>query len=272
MLVTRERPTVFQIARRAWGSLDQALLWIAPLLIAGLALLSARDAAFAELHDKLGIATLDALEKSAKSGVSIGIAAVLPSFGLDMAVNLITALLTAPIAVAMHRFVLLEEIRRFTVLTPVTLRFAAWIFAFDTLAMIGISTATLAHNGLPLLSGLLMVVLAVGLVILVIKTLVLFPAVAVEEQSDRTSNRIETALNRSNGIFWLTVWSFMLASLPLGLVQAVTIFLLRHFNEPPIFIQLCRNAVTILTVALGAAVASYLYSYAAHRGTPAAQP
>ena len=56
---------------------------------------------------------------------------VWPALGLRTAASLVWALLAAPVAVAMHRFILLDQVTRGPVswLPRYTLAFAAWLAA-----------------------------------------------------------------------------------------------------------------------------------------------
>ena len=114
MLVTIERPGAGQITERAWDSLGQALPWIAPLLLISFILKVGLDFAITGLHGTLNIPTDRALGVIAESsGGGLSVATGLPTLGLSVVEDIARAVIRAPIAVAMHRFILLGEIRRF---------------------------------------------------------------------------------------------------------------------------------------------------------------
>jgi hypothetical protein len=121
-----------------------------------------------------------------------------------------------------------------------------------------------------------------GYWVLVLWTLLLFPSVAVDEPSSSAAKRLDTALERTKGNFWLTFRALFLTLAPLVLVMSL-VFLVPMFKEginpardPSADVArfgtwpylLWGAAGGILLVALGASAASWLYSYAASRNGP----
>lgn len=269
MLVTIERPSAARITERAWDSFWQALPWITPLLLVSFALKVGSDFAITGLHEVLNVPTDDALKIIAESGTSLSVAASLPTLGIALIEDILRALIRAPVAVAMHRFILLGEVRRFQALSWLTLRFAAWIFAFEALGTPVNWILNLDHS-IPIPATVVVSILGIGLSIIAIRILLLYPAVAVGEKNENISSQIEIALHRGDGIFWLTIGSFVLAFLPILAANILVGILLGEFTKPSTITQIWLDLSNTVAIALGAAVASYLYSYAAHRAATAA--
>jgi uncharacterized BrkB/YihY/UPF0761 family membrane protein len=118
--------------------------------------------------------------------------------------------------------------------------------------------------------------------VLVLWTLLLFPAIAVDEPVSSAAKRLDTALERTKGNFWLTFHAMILTLGPLILVMFLVLAgpmfkdgidpardpsadVARFATWPYL---LWSGASYVLMVALGAAAASWLYSYALSRNSP----
>lgn len=258
MLVTIERPTALQIAVRAWSSLFQALPRLALLFSATAILVSVLN----WLPTFFALATVDDLDPIVKSGGSLQGRVVLAAIGLDFVQTLTRAFIVAPAVVAMYRFILLNDADHFSFL--VAGRYAIWSFAITGLAMFFAWMGAFVPQ--MILAFLLVCPLAIGLAILIIKSMLLYPAVAVSEKSASAFSRIETAFKRSGGMFWLTVGALALTLLPVGLIEGAALY--EFGRSASLYAELGGGVVTVFYVVLTAAVASYLYSYAAHRNFP----
>lgn len=182
---------------------------------------------------------------------------------------LLSALVLAPVAVALHRQVLLEET------TPGVIAWQApriWIFAGWSL-LVEIISAVLfmpvaASNG----TALYWLAVAVfGLIVLVISVrwLLIFPAIAVESQAADWKDRILMSWAQTRGHFWLLLaglaGAIVVFFIPAVLV-AVTAILLALLSDSyqlvygvRFAIDLVAGALQPLSIAVAAAVASWFY-------------
>lgn len=264
MLVTAARPTIFGIAKRAWSSLFQAAPRMALLFLIGYVLMAGLDIAIDRLSALLAIPSRDALMAILKSGRRLPWLGISEAFGKDLLVSLLRALITAPLAVAMHRFILLGETHRFYFVSRLTLRFALWLAGLGLPAIILVWLMLFASQDTTLVP--MLTILFIALLLVLMQTLQLFPGVAVEERSADLSARLETALERAEGMFWLTLVALNLTLLPLGLAQAIAV---RAFAKlaahAPLIVPLAKAAEVLMAVVLTASAVSWLYSYSAHK-------
>lgn len=276
MLVTTERPTARQITARAWQSLFSALRRMTPFFLTAFLLLMTVTFLTNRLSHLLPFTPTDYARHLVKPSP-------LPLSGLFLLLAFTTlstilhAVILAPVAVTMHRFILLGETRTgLYAITAVSLRFAAWAALFQvTLGLF--QMIQLLRPGMHLLVGLM----NLGYWVLVLWTLLLFPAVAVEEASSGAANRLDTALERTKGNFWLTFRAMLLTLAPLVLVMSLVFLVpmlkdgINPARDPSVDVArfgtwpylLWGGASSILLVALGAAAASWLYSYAVSRNS-----
>ncbi|HJT42532.1 MAG TPA: hypothetical protein VJ750_03430 [Rhizomicrobium sp.] len=239
-------------------------------MLIAFALIVGLDIAIWLLRSALNIPTDNALDAMAKSSTGLSVAASMPAIGLDAVKVLAQALITAPVAVAIHRFILLGEIRRVDPLSRLTLHFAAWIFAFDIL----VSAFNWALRFLHAMSDGMqwgLIILLINFFIFIIRITLLYPGVAVGEASEGAYRRLDIAFRRSSGMFWLMIGSLVLTLLPAFALAMLAAFIVAFVNialglvSTSIVMQVWFNLFGIFAIALAAAVASYLYSYAAHR-------
>ena len=264
MLITTERPTLWQTAKSAWSSLFQALLAMAPLFLIGFALMVGLNIAIERLDPLLAIPTRDALKELLTGGRRLPWLDVSKAIGMDFAVWLLRAIIAAPMAVAVHRFILLGEVRRVYFLSRLSLRFARWVFVLQ-IPVIILSWLILFATGSTGLPSLLWLLMA-ALIVLLISTSQLLPGVAVDEPSETFSGRIETALERADNMLWRTTATFVLAFLPVILVQVTLVRAGAKLAEhAPLLVPISRAAAGFIAVTLSAALISWIYSYTAHR-------
>ena len=264
MLTTTERPKFWQTAKSAWRSLFQALRQMAPLFLIGFLLMGGLNIAIERLTPLLAIPTRDALKEILTAGRRLPWLDVSKAIGMDFAVWILRAIIAAPLAVAVHRFILLGEVRRFYFLSRLSLKFARWVFLLE-IPVIVLSWLILFATGATGLPSLLWLLMA-ALIVLLISTSQLLPGVAVEEPSETFSGRIETALERSETMLWRTTAAFVLAFLPVILVQVIAVRAGAKLAEhAPLLIPLARAAAGFIAVTLSAALISWIYSYTAHR-------
>jgi hypothetical protein len=269
MLTTTGRPKLFQTVRRAWRSLFQAAGQMIPLFVIAYILMAALDIAAARAPAMLSIPLRDTMKQTLTDGRSLKALDLSKAIGLDIVTMILRAMILAPVAVAMHRFILLGETRRLFFVSRLSLRFAAWIMALDSLALIAWWLILFATGSTGLVPTLYLLMFA--LVIFLIQLLPLFPAVAVEESSPTVSARLETALERAENVFLLTIGALILTFLPVGVAQAIAVKAFAKLAEQaPLIVPLARAAMALIVTALTAAVMSFLYSYCAQR--PRAAP
>jgi len=273
MLVNTERPKLWWTAGLAWRGLFAALPRMALLFVIAYVLLVGLDIATGRVTALLSIPSHDALAAIVKNNSRLPALGLWKAIGLDLAVAALRSVILAPVAVAMHRYVLLGEPRHFFFVSRLSIRFAAWLWALAIPVIIlrwFMLLGTSATGLVPMLSVLLF-----AYVIVLIQILPLFPSVAVEEQMRDRSARLETALERAERMFLLTVGTLVLALLPIILARVIAArAFVKLAQKAPLIAPLAGGVATIITIALGAVVVSVLYSYSAHRAAnaQAAQP
>ena len=295
MLVTVERPTGLQVAGRAWRSIFSAVRQMIPLFIGSVLLLMAWNVAYQWLIGLLPWPSIT-VEMGSRAADPQEISAPLTQ-GLLVGLLYVTVrvIALAPIAVAVHRFILLNEARKAPFfINRLTLRFAVWMALFEIAwTLIGqlydvVPSLILAvpknpdimlHSFFWWLIGLANLIL---MPVIVLRTMLLFPAVAVEEQNGQAPfARLKTATSRAKGSFWMTLIATVLALLPV-FVFWNAVLLAPHYafgvradtmTAPLIgwLYSTGESAVAVLMVALMAATASWLYSHAAQNSRPADQ-
>jgi len=264
MLATTARPTVFGIVLRAWRSVFQAAGLMILLFALTYGLMVGLDIALDRLNHLLAVPSADTLKEIIKDNRRLPWPGIFKAMALDLAALLLRALITAPLAVAIHRFILLGEARSFFYLSRITLRFSAWL--------VGLQLPLVILSWLMLFAGAatglvpMLVIMLIALVLLQMQTLQLFPGVAVEERYRDVSARLETALERSEGMFWLSMVSLVLTLLPVVLARGIAV---RAFGKlaqkVPLLIPMGKATAGFLLVVLIAAAASWLYSYGAFK-------
>jgi hypothetical protein len=270
MLITTERPTVLGIAWRAWSSLFRAAGRMLPLFIIAYLLMAGLDLAADRLSHILAIPSVDSLKEIVKDSKRLPWPGVSMAIARDVAVSLLRAIITAPLAVAMHRFILLDETRHFYFLSRLTLKFAIWLVALQVPVIVLAWLILFAGSATGLVPLLVVLLIALGL--LLMQTSQLFPAVAVQEPSTDLSARLETALERGEGMFWLTLVALILTFLPLALVQAVVVRVSAKLAlRAPLIVPIGKATAGFLAVLLISAAVSWLYSYGAHKPKTASQ-
>ena len=259
MLVTNERPTARRIAGCAWMSLFRAARQMAPLFLGCLFLLVVLASRSQWLPG------YDAWRKE--------IFRELPTFWASLLIasigDILGLILLAPLAVAIHRFVLLGEVRTFPYyFNQNSLRFAALLVGFGLVQLLGIVLQRLL--GSAALGSLYLFICA----IIGCWTLLVFPDAALAETS--TEELFDAAIGRAQGNFWLIVRSLLLTVFVLSVPYSVlllgySILLMKFLQQgmPQLWLSMCymliNSCFKIAILALGATTASWLYSYAAHR-------
>ena len=266
-----ESPTAFDIARRAWTSLFQAVRQMPLLFLSCFTILIAGSYAVQWLPGS-ELTAADQEWMKHPSGPPPNFWRAMPSYALS---GLLHGVILSPLAVAVHRFVLLGEVQQKPFfLTKVTLQFAL-LFAFFPL--IHYCLVIFMFGG-PMGSTLANVIYCSA----VCWTLLVFPSLAVGEPSDNFARRLDTAIARAKGRFWLIAGSLFLTAFLLFLTSMMVVAWPAFTpsaeiqNNPSATIELfeswpviaASDAVMIATTALAAATASWLYSYATGKRPP----
>jgi hypothetical protein len=238
-----------RIARLAWGSLFSAARAMPLIFLAAIGLLVALEFGSGFLSTYLPRGML-----------------VDPLFTVAIAFAQLTVL--AAVAVPVHRFILLGE-SGMTLHPAIILRSAAWLMPFY-LALLMLPKTGIS-SGDPVTSLLTMLSWASGIALVWI--FLLFPAIAVGEESDGRQ-RVETAIRRARGRFWLILRSLLITLTPVVLALPVMVVALNAMQAPPVapdaaaitpvmlwLIQAGGWAILVLVAALGAAASAWLYSH-----------
>jgi hypothetical protein len=269
MLLTIERPSGTRTAIRAWQSLFVGLRAFWPLFLGCIVLLIAWAFA-AQWLSHLSTIALHPFVPARAAWLA---------FGIMVLRTVVHSVILAPIAVAMHRFILLGETRAHPLARPgVILHFAAWLTVLRLPPLIVLASPLLPT--LPLATyGAATLVLGGGLTVLMLWLTLLFPAIAVEDPATGAA-RLETALERTVGNFWLVVRAIVIAFLPIFVLTVLTPLMLNHAIQAGVrgdpaardvlahitpWLVAFRSCIAALSAGLGAGVASWIYSYAVTR-------
>lgn len=181
-------------------------------------------------------------------------------------VAVVQGFLMTPVAIAVHRFVLLDELTPNYALRPTQLRFMRF-FAFTvvfqllmTVPAIVMSATGKAGGWVAGIGGFVGFVLFVAAVILSLRLLILFPAIAVDTPGARWNN----ALLDSKGTAWRTFSIALLCSLPMIAAMLPLYYLLAWPDGPGmaggIALSLAQAAIGVFGIAAFAAIASHLFA------------
>jgi hypothetical protein len=184
---------------------------------------------------------------------------------------LLLAIIVAPAMIALHRFILLDPASSSTALMKVSYEksFFLWWLGFNLLLIFIGVVAGLVGWFWPGIGTPATIVLLVGIVI-TLRLILIFPAVATEVPSTGWRNRIEASRNQMRGRFWLLIRAYFLLALPIAIVFALIkvplIFLSAGNSDASGWINLGLEIldafVQFVLVLLAAALASWLYAFA----------
>jgi hypothetical protein len=222
--------------------------------ILGTAVLSWRDglralrdmplvAVVAYMANFLAVAGDVLLEKTADKSLSIHL--------LGLGLSILQIFLLTPVAIAVHRYVLLGEVTHRYALNPASRQFKNF-FAYGVIIQVMFEIPTL-FIGVVNIGTVL--VWFVGAIFLSIRTLILFPAIAVNARNAIWWN----ALRDSKGHFWRILAIVLTISLPLFLLFIpIVVFVIKPYGLA-IFGAFLSAAIAVPTLAAYAAMASHLY-------------
>ena len=258
------RPPAWEIASRAWRSVFQAVGRM-PLLFVSACVLFLALQVFAQ-----------AMAHYLRGGPRWFYLA-------ELAIRtVLAAALTAPVAVAVHRWVLLNEVQPGIV---------SWRPAYTRLFFLWALALRLAYlvvtlpSVLPVLdvtyrasraAHMILWALVLGAVLTVASAYValVFPDVALGEPAASWRERLRKSVHRLQGNFWLLVWAAIMAFLPLVLVRILmAAVVLRSWSRVLFHVPVTRLAaqaanivLTVLWIGIAAALVSWLYSWVRSQG------
>jgi len=262
------RPSGWQIASRAWRSVFQAMGRM-PVLFAS---------AFV-LFLLLQVWALVLINHTVMQSLPVWF-----FFAGVFVQNILSSLLTAPVAVAVHRWVLLNDIQpgglswkpsytRLFFLWALVLHLVYVVMSLPTI----IFTAEMVRSGVvgarPAPGVLLNLLPILAVMIVSIYLALVFPDVAIGEPSASWIARAKVSMARVRGNFWLLVRAAILAFLPLIVIQIIMAFATNRVSgrvlitmdllSPATAVRTLVGGVTaVLGIGLAAATVSWLYSWA----------
>jgi hypothetical protein len=205
-----------------------------------------------------------------------------------VALMALKAAVVAPLAVAMHRFILLDAVTRgvLSFAPRHTWMFFGWTFAVQLFSLLLTQPSQLLllqHGTSPsarLLGSLVILVSALVLWIVSIYPAMIFPAVATDVPSAGPLARIATSVRQMRGHFWQFIGGGVVSILPLLIpFFIVTLWLQRVMMQGALlhgmshgallsgaagnwFLVICLigGVETVVVVAVAAAVASWTYA------------
>ena len=266
----RVRPKILHTMWRAWVSTgaamrDMPLAFLMTLAAYGLVKLASSYAATLQAH-----AASQGGQSSAEApSVAVTVAAV---FVLCLYVLRVFAL--APLAIAVHRFVLLDERSPLIPLTPAgrLLRFGGWLILLGL--MNSLSSLLFPTLGPELQPSLARLAIMVVTAVVGIRLVLVFPAIAVQTRATPLS----LSWSATRWQFWRIVGTLFVTFLPAGIVTWLILLLVARLGLTTTRWdtewRVLAAIVAVFEVALGAAAASWLfvgYGLApdTHEGVPA---
>jgi len=184
-------------------------------------------------------------------------------------------LILAPVAVAVHRFILLgERTPGIISLRPsYTRRFALWLWGFSLVisVVIGVGASLSLNFVLGAFGKLIFIISVVSVAVCSVFCVLIFPAVAIDEPSSGLRDRLGASWRRMDGHFWLftglsiaTVLAVVLVVIVFaGALTAGDLLVLHDSSRKSLLAfgaQAGPDLANILTAMLGAAVASRFYA------------
>ena len=188
---------------------------------------------------------------------------------LGVVTIIVQSFLLAPLAIAVHRMVLLGETTDRYTLDLSSLRYRRFVVFGILVTLLWMLPSILidlephSSTGLSTAFDILVFVLLIVLAIVTLRRIILFPAIAVDAPGATWSN----ARNDTKGHSWRVLFIFVCALLPL-VVMAIPLTLVGrpHFGAPGKFVlAIVRPGLQIFGLAVCAAAASHLFKAYASR-------
>lgn len=189
---------------------------------------------------------------------------------ISLITTIVQGFLLAPLAIAVHRMVLLGETTDRYALDPSSPRYMRFV-GFGVLVSLLwslpnlISSLTPHSYGLSEVAGIVSFVLVIVVAIVTLRRAILFPAIAVDAPGATWSN----ARNDTKGHSWRVCFIFVCVALPVLMVSLPLTFTLvapARFGEPGrLVFGIISPAIQILSICALAAAASHLFKAYASR-------
>jgi hypothetical protein len=258
--------TAQEIARRAWLSLRAAFRALPLLFLVTLALGAAFGAAV------LGVAPVKTALTSLKFE-DFSPEKLSTYLGAYILAVLFWSALVAPLAVGIHRFILLNQTR----LALSELRnFFFWLAGL-LLAVLAARAFCLLMASVSFVRSLSEFLVTVGALIVAVQISLIFPAIAIGVPAASTEQRLDSGFRMAEGNFWLLLRTLLLTQLPLTILKVVLIRISagpppgelmpgQTLPPPPPVTPLrliaagMDGAINIIAIALLAATLSWLYA------------
>ncbi|HEV3043866.1 MAG TPA: hypothetical protein VGY52_08350 [Roseiarcus sp.] len=172
-----------------------------------------------------------------------------------------------PLAIAVHRFVLLGEVNDSYNLDTQSPRFQKFFTFLAGISLIEAIPSFVRELLWGFLGAILALILAIAVAVIVTRNVILFPAVAVDAAGADWRN----AMGDTEGHSWRVFFILLCISLPIAIVGVILIAIFAFIPLIGwIIAAAIRGAITVAIVASFAAAASRLYSqYANKLGRPA---
>ena len=266
-MISYEGPvTAREIAKRAWLSLRAAFRAMPLLFIVTLALGAAFGTAV------LGIAPVEAALTFLKFE-DFKLETLSTYLGAYILAVLFWSALVAPLAVGIHRFILLNQTR----LARSELRnFFFWLAGL-LLAVLAARAFCLLMASVSFVRSLSEILVTIGALIVAVQISLIFPAIAIGVPSASTEQRLDSGFRMAEGNFWLLLRTLLLTQLPLTILRVVLIRISagpppgalvpgQALAPPPPVTPLrliaagMTGATSIVAIALLAATLSWLYA------------
>jgi hypothetical protein len=188
----------------------------------------------------------------------------------------IWSVIVSPLAVAIHRFILLDEKRPgFPYARAETRNFFYWLMAL-LLAVMAARAFCLLLGAVAFVRGLSEFAVNVGALIVGLQIALIFPGIAIGVPAASVEKRLDTGFRMAEGKFLLLLRAYLLTQIPLLILRMVLLRIAAGpvpkavlgepppLPPPPTPLQLtaagAAGAVSILAIALLAATLSWLYA------------
>ena len=185
---------------------------------------------------------------------------------LGLLVGVVQGFFLTPVAIAVHRFVLLGEVTQSYALNPSEPRFKqffVWTVIYQL--MVSAPSLLLAGPAENVAATALSIPLFIIVIIAALRLIILFPAIAVDAPGTAWQNAVEDTKGHAWRIFWIVV----LVSLPMLAVLLPASLLLGWPRQTGLVAGLVfaalQSVVSVLAICAYAAVASLLFAAFSNR-------
>ncbi len=255
-----------EIAKRAWRSLAAGFRTLPLLFIATLILGAAFGVAALGIPPVKAALTVPKFE-------DFKLATLSAYLGAQIAAVLFWSGLIAPLAVGIHRLILLNQTR----MAPAEVwKFFLWLAAL-LLSVMAARDFCLLMASVAFVRYLSEALITIGAVVLAVQIALIFPAIAIGVPAASAEKRLDSGFRMAEGNFWLLLRTLLLAQLPLIVLRIVLARIAAGpapaaplpgqdpLPPPPItVVRLIASgalgATSVVAIALLAATLSWLYA------------